>query len=74
MQNVTITGWGSCLPPSVLTNDDIATVVDTSDEWIRSRSGIEERRISHVNNSDMAALAGKRALAGQACRQKTSIT
>jgi 3-oxoacyl-[acyl-carrier-protein] synthase-3 len=63
MQNVTITGWGSCLPPSVLTNDDIATVVDTSDEWIRSRSGIEERRISHVNNSDMATLAGKRALA-----------
>ncbi len=61
--NATITGWGKCVPQPVLTNDDIATVVDTSDEWITSRSGIKERRISHVNNSDMAALAGRRALA-----------
>ncbi|GMQ94511.1 MAG: ketoacyl-ACP synthase III [Acidimicrobiia bacterium] len=61
--NATITGWGKCVPQPVLTNADIATVVDTSDEWITSRSGIKERRISHVNNSDMAALAGRRALA-----------
>ena len=63
MTNVTITGWGRCVPPSVVTNDDLATVIDTSDEWIASRSGIRERRVSHVNNSDMATLAGKRALA-----------
>ncbi len=37
-----ITGWGKALPPAVLTNDDIATVVDTSDEWITTRSGIKE--------------------------------
>ncbi len=58
-----ITGWGKCLPPAVLTNDEIATVIDTSDEWIRTRSGITERRVSHVPNSDLATVAGQRALA-----------
>ena len=61
--NTTITGWGKCTPPAVLTNDDLASVIDTTDEWIVSRSGIKERRISHVANSDMATLAGKRAIA-----------
>jgi 3-oxoacyl-[acyl-carrier-protein] synthase-3 len=61
--NATITGWGNCTPPAVLTNDDLASVIDTTDEWIISRSGIKERRVSHVANSDMAALAGKRAIA-----------
>lgn len=60
--SVTITGWGKCIPQPVVTNAELATVVDTSDEWIVSRSGIKERHISHVNNSDMATLAGKRAL------------
>lgn len=63
MKNVTITGWGRCMPQSVVTNDDLASVIDTSDEWIVSRSGIKERRVSHVNNSDMATLAGRRAVA-----------
>ena len=58
-----ITGWGKCMPPAVMTNDDMASVIDTSDEWIRSRSGIGERRVSHVPVSDMAAVAGHRALA-----------
>jgi len=58
-----ITGWGKCMPPAVMTNDDITTVIDTSDEWIRSRSGIEERRVSHVPGSDLATVAGHRALA-----------
>jgi len=62
MKNVTITGWGRSVPQSVVTNHDLATVIDTTDEWITSRSGISERRVSHVNNSDMATLAGKRAL------------
>ena len=61
--NATITGWGKCMPPAVLTNDDLVSVMDTSDEWITSRSGIKERRIAHVANSDMATLAGKRAIA-----------
>ena len=58
-----ITGWGKCMPPAVLTNDDIASVIDTSDEWIKTRSGISERRVSHVPCSDLATVAGLRALA-----------
>ncbi len=58
-----ITGWGKCMPPAVMTNDDMATVIDTTDEWIRARSGIEERRVSHVAGSKLAAVAGHRALA-----------
>lgn len=58
-----ITGWGKCVPPAVLTNDEIAGIIDTTDEWIRSRTGIKERRVSHVPNSDMATVAGQRALA-----------
>jgi len=58
-----ITGWGKCVPPAILTNDDLASIIDTSDEWIRTRSGIEERRVSHVPGSDLAAVAGLRALA-----------
>ena len=58
-----ITGWGKCMPPAVMTNDDMTTVIDTTDEWIKSRSGIEERRVSHVPGSDLATVAGHRALA-----------
>ena len=63
MKNATITGWGACIPQPVVTNEELASVVDTSDEWITTRSGIKERHVSHVQNSDMATLAGKRALA-----------
>jgi 3-oxoacyl-[acyl-carrier-protein] synthase-3 len=58
-----ITGWGKCLPPATLSNEDLSTFLDTSDEWIRTRTGIENRRISHVNTSDMATVAAKHALA-----------
>lgn len=58
-----ITGWGKCVPPAILTNDQIATVIDTSDEWIQSRSGIKQRRVSHVPGSDLAAVAAQRAMA-----------
>jgi 3-oxoacyl-[acyl-carrier-protein] synthase-3 len=58
-----ITGWGKCVPPAVLTNDEISTVIDTSDEWITTRSGIKERRVSHVPCSDLAAVAAQRAMA-----------
>lgn len=58
-----ITGWGKCLPQAELTNNDLSTFIDTSDEWISTRTGISSRRISHVNTSDMAIVAGKHALA-----------
>jgi 3-oxoacyl-[acyl-carrier-protein] synthase-3 len=62
-QFATITGWGKCMPPAVLTNADIATFLDTDDAWIRSRTGIHERRISHVSLGEMAEVASRRALA-----------
>lgn len=58
-----ITGWGKALPPTVLSNSDLEQIVDTSDDWITSRSGIKERRISHVPASDLGALAARRAVA-----------
>ncbi len=58
-----ITGWGKCLPPAVLSNHDLATILDTSDEWIVTRTGIRERRISHVPLGELAWVAAARALA-----------
>jgi 3-oxoacyl-[acyl-carrier-protein] synthase III len=63
MTHAALTGWGKCLPPAVLSNDDLATFLDTSDEWIFSRTGMRERRISHVSLTDMAHVAARRALA-----------
>ncbi|MDN2483218.1 ketoacyl-ACP synthase III [Vibrio agarivorans] len=63
MQYAEITGWGKCLPPAALSNDDLSTFMETTDEWIRSRTGIESRRISHVNTSDLATVAAQQALA-----------
>jgi 3-oxoacyl-[acyl-carrier-protein] synthase III len=58
-----ITGWGKCLPPAVLTNHDLSTILDTNDEWIVGRTGIRERRISHVSLEELAYVACERALA-----------
>ncbi len=63
MYHAEITGWGMCVPPARLTNDDLATFLDTSDEWITSRSGIRERRVSHVNFSQLGLVSAQRALA-----------
>ncbi len=63
MRYAAITGWGKCLPPAVLTNDDLATFLETDDEWIRKRTGMQERRISHVTNTQLAYVAAQRALA-----------
>jgi 3-oxoacyl-[acyl-carrier-protein] synthase-3 len=58
-----ITGWGKCMPPAVLTNDDLSTFLETNDEWITTRTGMKERRISHVSGIEMATTAAARALA-----------
>jgi 3-oxoacyl-[acyl-carrier-protein] synthase-3 len=60
-----LTGWGRYAPAGVLTNADLARMVDTSDEWIVSRTGIRERRVAaaHETTASMAAVAAKRALA-----------
>ncbi|SFG35631.1 3-oxoacyl-[acyl-carrier-protein] synthase-3 [Planifilum fulgidum] len=64
MKPVGIIGTGSYLPEKVLTNKDLETMVDTTDEWIVSRTGIRERRIAAEEqaSSDLAAEAARRAL------------
>ena len=59
-----IAGTGGYLPERVLTNDDFATRLDTSDEWIRERTGIKRRHIAADDEvtSDLAANAAQRAL------------
>ncbi|WP_164669478.1 beta-ketoacyl-ACP synthase III [Virgibacillus doumboii] len=62
--NVGVLGTGHYVPTNVVTNKDLEKIVDTSDEWIRTRTGIEERRIADDNTdtSDMAFFAAQNAL------------
>ena len=64
-----IIGWGKYVPANVVTNDDIARYVDTSDEWIRARSGIRERRFA----SDDETTATMSTEAGRAALEKAGI-
>ncbi|NGX42264.1 MAG: 3-oxoacyl-[acyl-carrier-protein] synthase 3 [Chlamydiae bacterium] len=59
-----ITGMGSYLPERVLSNQDLEKIIDTSDEWITTRTGMKERRIAAEDefSSDLAAKASKKAL------------
>jgi 3-oxoacyl-[acyl-carrier-protein] synthase-3 len=60
-----IVGTGSCLPAKIVTNDDLAKRMDTSDEWIRTRTGIRQRHIAEPTqtSSDLGAEASRQALA-----------
>jgi 3-oxoacyl-[acyl-carrier-protein] synthase-3 len=51
------------MPPAVLSNADLATFLDTSDKWIVTRTGMKERRVSHVPARQLAVVAATRALA-----------
>ena len=59
-----IVGWGKYIPETVLTNEDLTHMVDTSDEWIRTRTGIGERHTASPKESSasMAARAAEQAL------------
>ena len=60
---VRILGTGSCLADKEVTNDELAKYVDTSDEWISSRTGIKRRRIATTETTtSMASEAALRAL------------
>lgn len=64
-RGVAVAGLGHALPARVVTNDDLAARIDTSDEWIRSRTGIRQRHVvgPGTATSDLAVEAGGRALA-----------
>lgn len=63
MNKVKIIGTGRYLPENIVTNDDLAKIVDTDDEWIKTRTGIRERRISEgENTSHMATKAAIQAI------------
>lgn len=63
MTHAAIVGWGKCLPPAILTNQDLASFLPTDDEWITTRTGMKERRISHVPGIELAITAARRAIA-----------
>ena len=64
LRTVSITGMGSYVPARILTNADLESMVETTDDWITTRTGIKERRLAAPDEttSDMAAEAGRRAL------------
>ncbi len=58
-----IIGTGSCLPETVVTNEDLSQIMDTSDEWISSRTGIRERRlVKEETTASLSVTAAKRAM------------
>jgi 3-oxoacyl-[acyl-carrier-protein] synthase-3 len=65
LRNSTITGWGFYAPERVVTNDELAETLDTSDEWIRTRSGIRQRHVAGPDEytSTMSVAASEQALA-----------
>ena len=64
MRGVRVIGSGSAVANQVINNDDLSKIVDTSDDWIESRTGIKERRVaSSVSVSELAAQAGLNAIA-----------
>src|SRR5580698_2313239 len=68
-----IAGTGSYLPKKILTNHDLEKMVDTSDEWITTRTGIKERHVAakHEAASDLAIYAARRALQDAGIKPET---
>lgn len=72
MPNSHIIGTGSVVPQNILSNADLAKIVDTSDEWITRRTGIKERRISNKNTNESTTDLGTRA--AQAAMEMAGVT
>lgn len=69
-----IIGTGSSLPKTVVTNEDLAKIMDTSDEWIRTRTGIRERRlVKEETTASMCVEAAEKRLRMQEFQEKTLI-
>ncbi len=56
-----ITGWGTALPPKIVTNDDLAQTIDTNDAWIRERTGIHQRHVGGTT-AGLSIESGRQAL------------
>ena len=71
-----IIGTGGSLPAKVLTNGDLERMVDTTDEWIYTRTGIRQRHVAAEGEktSDLALQASRNALAAASSRSKTRTT
>ncbi len=65
MRYAAITGWGHCLPDRVVSNKDLESRIDTTDEWIWTRTGIRERRVAGPGETtaSLCTAAARRALA-----------
>ena len=76
LQGCAITGIGSYVPERVLTNADLAEMVDTNDEWITTRTGIKQRRMAAEGEftSTMAVAAARKALAQAELNRPISIS
>ena len=61
VRGAVITGWGTALPPKVVTNDDLALTMATTDEWIRERTGIHRRHVGGTT-AGLSIEAGRKAL------------
>src|SRR5262245_36612668 len=61
LRGAVISGWGTALPDKVVTNDDLAAIMDTSDAWIRERTGIRERRVGG-STASLSVESGRQAL------------
>ena len=74
-RTVSIIGTGSYVPEKILTNEDLSRMVDTTDEWITTRTGIKERRIAAKDEftSDMATKAALRQSNKPTLRRRRSI-
>lgn len=74
MDELKIVASASYIPPTVITNDQLAQIMDTSDEWITTRTGIKERRVSlKANTSSLCVQVAKELLKKVRSRQKKSI-
>jgi 3-oxoacyl-[acyl-carrier-protein] synthase III len=74
MMGATIIGTGICVPDNVVTNHDLARIMDTTDEWISTRTGVKKRRFvdQGVGSSDLAVTAATRAIADSGLDPLTS--
>ena len=72
---VRISGWGKYLPERIMPNSELARLVDTSDEWIRARTGIGERRVAAPDETtcSLAVAAARPHSTGRASSRLTSI-